>query len=213
MKKNIQIVLLIIDYFFMQLKVINYKIEKHLLKYTDINILFNNDYIVFHSKFAYFLLNKKINNKSILKLFLDIKKHNIYILCFIKNIKNIFYILKNIFYGLYLVYFIRLKLIGLTARGLFKHKRKKIIYKKTALKNYKYIRFEIGYNHFLDIYLSKNIFFRKRKKKFIIFTTSKKILHSFVRFLQRVKKMTAYKLKGMKFSGCLLYTSPSPRDA
>lgn len=181
------------------LNILNYNVEKHLLKYTNIELLYFKNYFIIKSNFAFFLLNKKILYKT---CFINIKNDfNFYFICKLKFIKTILFNLKNIFYGLYLIYFIKLKLIGLTARGLFKVKQKKIKYNKSILKSYKYIRFEIGYNHFVDIFLANNLFFRKKKKKFIIFANSKKVLHCFVLFLKNIKKMTAYKLKGMSFSG------------
>lgn len=185
-----------------------YRFEKNLLKYTNIEIHYWNKYLFLKSNFGLFFINKslaKYRNEDLLtQVYVNEKK--ILFICEMKIIKNVIFTLKNLLYGLFLLYNVRLKLVGLTARGLLKGKRKKIIYgkKKKVIKNFTSIRLDLGFNHFVDIILSTNIYIRKRKKKFTFFTTSKKILHNFMLFLKLVKKMTAYKLKGVRFSGLKL---------
>ena len=66
------------------------------------------------------------------------------------------------------------------------------VYKK---KNFLF--FELGFSHYIGICIPKNIIIKRFKARLAIFSFSKNLAHNFVKKLLLLKKVDAYKGKGV----------------
>jgi large subunit ribosomal protein L6 len=115
-----------------------------------------------------------------------------------KSLTNLY----NSTYGCFLssskIWFEELELVGLGYRLTIKNRS---------------VRFRLGFSHVIILTIPLSVFVLKRKKRLIVYSTNKEQLSFFVSFLLRLKKMSAYKIKGIKKKNQIFNLKPGKKRA
>lgn len=159
----------------------------NIIKLTFINTKNINIFLGKYFKDSVILLNNNINNiilnvkfsKTLFKI--KVKKNylnifnKIYFKCFLGLISSLIVQLKTGF-------FLEILLKGV---GFNVYKKKKFLF------------FELGFSHYIGIYIPNNLIIKRFKARLAIFSFSKNLAHNFVKKLLLLKKVDAYKGKGV----------------
>jgi large subunit ribosomal protein L6 len=164
---------------------------------------------------------QKNNFKNIKLTFINTKNINIFLG---KNIRNDFILLKNHYNNISLSvkfnkFFFKIKvkknLLNFTGKVYFKCflglisslivQLKtgfflEILLKGVGFNVYKkknFLFFELGFSHYIGVYIPNNIIIKRFKARLAIFSFSRNLAHNFVKKLLLLKKVDAYKGKGI----------------
>ena len=151
----------------------------------------------------------KYNNSKNLNLIL--KKNNInnyiYIFIFFKNKLinyinlglNVKFLVNNKFFFIKQSFFLFVNLIKTFIfnylNGYFKELNLKGIGYSIFILN-KYLYIDLGYSHYIGIYINKNLILKRFKNKLVIYSKSKILVNNFIKLLEKFKKIDIYKGKG-----------------
>jgi large subunit ribosomal protein L6 len=75
------------------------------------------------------------------------------------------------------------------------------------------VRFRLGFSHVIILPLPSSVFLLKRKKRLVAYSTNKEKLSFFVSILLKLKKMSAYKIKGIKKKSQIFVLKPGKKRA
>ena len=75
------------------------------------------------------------------------------------------------------------------------------------------VRFRLGFSHVIILPIPSSIFLLKRKKRLLVYSTNKEKLSFFVSLLLKLKKMSAYKVKGIKKKNQIFNLKPGKKRA
>jgi len=155
---------------------------KYLKKVNNIDIKFNlKNLILFNEK-------KLISHKIILDYDFFFLKKNLVNFFFFKNFlerSKFLNSLKKSFFSVTLGFCMHLELIGLG-------------YSVTVKKSKKLIRFNIGFNHSVYYNIPNDIVIRSKRKRLYLFSYSFFILKNVSVDLKNFRRLSIYKLKGIK---------------
>lgn len=75
------------------------------------------------------------------------------------------------------------------------------------------VRFRLGYSHVVILPIPKNLWILKRKKKILLYCANRVTLTNFVSRLLKLKRMSAYKVKGLKRKDQVFNLKPGKKRA
>jgi ribosomal protein L6P/L9E len=75
------------------------------------------------------------------------------------------------------------------------------------------VRFRLGFSHVVILPIPPAVFLLKRKKRVVVYSTDKSCLSFFVSLLLKLKKMSAYKVKGIKKKNQVFALKPGKKRA
>jgi hypothetical protein len=181
----------------------NYFFFSGLCKFSYKNefIFFENDtqFVGFFRDINYYSRFKQIYYSSINK--------NYYIIFSTTYVKNLCMIINKFLKYNFPFYMYRVKVIGLNLKLLLikKYNSFKLEYKRknkqVTLKQFCYIRVDLGFSHYLDLRVPFSIYIRKRRRDWIFFGANPGVLKQFLLTLTNIKEVTAYKLRGYPIIG------------
>lgn len=155
---------------------------KYLKKINDIEIIFNNSYLI--------LMNtkKNVNHKIFLNYDFIFLKINLVEFFYFKNFierSKFLNIIKKSFLSVTRGFCMHLDLIGLGYSVSVKIKNQKV-------------RFNIGYNHSVYYNIPNNFVIRSKRKRLYLFCYSFFLLKTISIDLKNFRRLSTYKLKGIK---------------
>lgn len=75
------------------------------------------------------------------------------------------------------------------------------------------IRLRLGFSHVLILTVPPSVFLIKRKKRLLIYSTNRAALTHFISLLLRLRKMSVYKVKGIKKKSQIFTLKPGKKRA
>jgi len=75
------------------------------------------------------------------------------------------------------------------------------------------LRLRLGFSHVLILTIPSNVFLIKRKKRLLIYSTDRSDLTHFISRLLRLRKMSVYKIKGIKKKAQTFNLKPGKKRA
>ena len=139
-----------------------------------------------------------MKKKVLLKKYLKINKDNEF---FLLTNSGILKIINNYNNNIFNYYLVNLLVKNLIKLFFLKYYYFKEIYLKglgyhVSIKN-NYLRFAIGYNHFIFLRVPINVKVYTKKDSLIIFGLNKNVLNMFVKKIKLLKKNNSYKKQGL----------------
>lgn len=75
------------------------------------------------------------------------------------------------------------------------------------------IRLRLGFSHVLILTVPPSVFLIKRKKRLLVYSTNRAVLTHFISLLLRLRKMSVYKIKGIKKKSQVFTLKPGKKRA
>ena len=171
------------------------------MKHKNQFIFFENDihFVNFFDYIKYFSRLRQVYNNNVSK--------NYYFIFSTKYVKNLCSVVNKYLRYNFPFYMYRVKVIGLNLKLLLRNKYNQVLldYKRknrqVKLKQFYYIRVDLGFSHYLDLKVPSSIFIRKRRREWMFFGANPGLLKEFLLVLTDIKAVTAYKLRGYPIIG------------
>jgi hypothetical protein len=171
------------------------------------NFKFKNQFIFFENDIHFVSLFPYINYFSKIKQVYYNIKNTYYLIFATKYIKNLCNLINKYLNYNFPFYMYRVKVIGLNLKLLLIKRYNKVLLdykrknKQVTLKQFCYIRVDLGFSHYLDLKVPSSVFIRKRRREWMFFGANPGILKEFLLTLTNIKAVTAYKLRGYPIIG------------